>query len=245
MLFKLAVVIALIIIILYVNRQSHDQFTNPIPVVQTFGDFHDPDRFTIALIGGVHGNEPSGSVALQELIDDGWFTRESRERINFIVIPRANEYGLQKGIRETGDIWHPDLNRSFHERSASPLSKYLLDVIEPADFVMDFHEGWGWHQINKASIGSTISPTAGLSIRVANAATAAVNDDISDPYKKFLMLPDISCDIKSALSCYMEQRGRNYILTETTGQKDIQPMQTRVNQVKKIVYTAVREIKME
>ena len=43
--------------------------------------------------------------------------------------------------------------------------------------------------------------------------------------------PYESCTIKSTLACYMQKHKRPYILMETTGQNDIQPMHVRVRQI--------------
>jgi hypothetical protein len=253
-----AVVIAILIVFIYwtIFKTSTGELfgiTRPIeePKVYYFGDFQDPQRFTMGMLGGVHGNEPAGSHALQELVENGWFSRAARDRINFIVIPRANEYGLQRDRRWTGSPLHPDLNRSFHERTlsseSSALSRFVLEVFQDADLVMDFHEGWGWHVQNSSSVGSTLSPTRTNTntpvTQIADTAVDRINADITDEKQKFVMLEDISCDILSSLSCYMERSGKDYILMETTGQKNIQPLRLRIDQMHKAIETAVKLLK--
>jgi hypothetical protein len=245
------VIVLALLLIYYVAFHTHTSeifgVSRPVdpPQVHYFGDFQDPQRFTIGMLGGVHGNEPAGSVALQALIDNGWFARNAREQFNFIVIPRANEYGLMRNQRWTGSPTQPDLNRSFHERytSRDTLSKHILEAFADTNLVMDFHEGWGWHVDNRASVGSTLSPTRTNSNvpleRMSADIVNVLNTRISDPKRKFVSLDDISCDILSALSCYMERNGRDYILMETTGQKNIQPMDVRVNQVHMAIEKAV------
>jgi predicted deacylase len=216
-----------------------------IPQVYKYGNFSDPNRITIGILAGVHGNEPSGTEALQELIQSDWFNKNEARKFNFVIVPRANEYGLRNNIRWTDSIAHPDLNRSFTERGGDILSEFLMKEFANVDLLLDFHEGWGWHKINHSSIGSTLSPTktsSGLSLNIAKAAADNINSNIDNINKKFQVLPDISCDIKSALSCYMERAGREYILTETTGQKNIQPINVRTDQVKNVIDTAVTQL---
>lgn len=255
-----AVLIVLLMVLIYVmvyHTSGAELFgvANPVdpPAVYYFGDFQDPQRFTIGMIGGVHGNEPAGSVALQELIGNGWFTRTARENINFVVIPRANEYGLTHNQRWTKSLLQPDLNRSFHERYINTpangnanLPTYILEAFANTNLVMDLHEGWGWHKINNSSIGSTLSPTrinGDIPLeQISRDIVETLNADISDPQKHFTSLDNISCDILSSLSCYMERRGRYYILMETTGQKNIQPMRVRVSQMHKAVEKLVGDL---
>lgn len=202
---------------------------------------------TIGFLAGVHGNEPAGATTLQALVDSGWFAHAANEyRVNIVVVPRANESGLRKGVRWTGNFMHHDLNRSFtSERGDGVLAGELLHAFAQADIVIDFHEGWGWHRITPASIGSTVSPTqteSRISDAVARKIIDNLNADISDPDYAFTFLPHISCDIRSTLSCHMEKAGREYILIETTGQKNIQPLHVRAEQIKKSIATALIQV---
>lgn len=202
---------------------------------------------TIGFLAGVHGNEPAGAITLQSLVDSGWFARAAKEYgVNIVVVPRANESGLRKNARWTGNIIHPDLNRSFvSENGDSALANEILRAFAGADIVIDFHEGWGWHRITPTSIGSTVSPTqtkSQVSDVIARKITDNLNAGISNPAHAFTFLPYISCDIQSTLSCYMERDGREYILIETTGQKDIQPLSVRTEQIKKSIITAMAHV---
>jgi len=239
------VIIVLIIICTFYLCSGKEKMTNgPQVYYYPSGTSKSP---TVGFLAGVHGNEPAGSIALQELISFGWFDQAAKEYgVNIIVVPRANESGLQKGVRWTNNILHPDLNRSFNSESGdTPLAGDLLEIFKSANLIVDFHEGWGWHRINKSSIGSTVSPSQtnqGLSDEIGRTVTNTLNNDISNISQYFTFLPEISCDIRSALSCYMELANREYILVETTGQKNVQPMSIRTDQVQKTVKTVLSKI---
>lgn len=204
-----------------------------------------PGRPVIGLIGGVHGNEPAGAVALQQLIDSGWFARTSASTgLGFIVIPRANDHGLRNGTRVTQH--HTDLNRAFRENAVHlPLARDIVEAFANVDLVLDFHEGWGYHRVNSSSIGSTLSPSrtnSGLAEKLAQSATHHLNERITDPKKKFTYIPNAACDIRGLLSCYMERGGREYILMETTGQKNIQPLKLRVQQMQDAITHMISQV---
>ena len=193
-------------------------------------------RPTVGFLAGVHGNEPAGAIALQTLVDSGYFEKLAKNcDINIIVVPCANVYGLREDKRWTDNIFHPDLNRSFSSVVGdAPDAKEILKIFSTADLIVDFHEGWGWHRKTSRSIGSTVSPTItqdGVSLEIAEKINNALNMTITNNEHKFTLLPNISCDIRSTLSCNMEMVGRNYILIETTGQKNIQPLDVRLSQI--------------
>lgn len=203
------------------------------------------NRITIGLIGGVHGDEPAGAVALQDLVNSGWFaTMSAKTGLGFTIIPRANEHGLRNGTRRTQIFGvKQDLNRAFHmnERGVDirgPLARQIIKALANTDIVLDFHEGWGFHKIQPKSLGSTLSPTAvpgGVAEKLARSAVEHINDDIEDSEKQFTYLPNMSCDIAGLLSCYMERIGKDYILMETSGQKNIQPLDVRKQQIQKTI----------
>jgi len=67
-----------------------------------------------------------------------------------------------------------------------------------------------------------------------------LNKIISDPKKQFTMLERSNCDIQSSLRCAMSKRNIPYILIETSGQQDIQPLDIRVSQVYSCIDTIVQ-----
>jgi len=202
----------------------------------------------LGIIAGVHGNEPAGAYTLTKMFLNGELIPK-RGRI--ILIPRANSCGLATGNRYQG-IWSPfspwgswgqDLNRAFTEEGGTELSSNkIIDAFSNCDLVLDFHEGWGYNNIHPTSIGSTLTPTTNAS-SVALAALAAVNKLIPDnePLKKFKIRWGDSCSILTTLGCHMQNNNRTYMLIETSGQNDIQPMAVRELQIRTII-SSVRDL---
>lgn len=91
-------------------------------------------------------------------------------------------------------------------------------------------------------MGSTITPNDTKFWRdLAPKIIDRLNIDIEDSTKKFSILWD-NCDIPKSLGCYMIGKDRSYLRVETTGQGDIQPMNTREGQIRKIISFILEEI---
>lgn len=187
---------------------------------------------TIMLVGGVHGNEPSGAHALTNLcnmLDSG---KIGLKRGKLIIVPVANEWGISHYERGNGQFLNSDVNRNFTESGpADDISAALAKLSKGADLVFDFHEGWGYHKINPESIGSTITSSSDPQIQnLAQETVNLLNKDISDPGKKFTHRVNDACDITTTLGCQVQRSGGKYMLIETTGQNEIQSRAIRVNQ---------------
>lgn len=179
----------------------------------------------IALIGGVHGNEPAGTVALLALVRNPPRLR----RGTLIVIPAANPWGLRHNSRYQAD--GSDLNRAFNPPVGA--AARLARILRECDLVVDFHEGWSWHVRNPLSIGSTISAT-GAAREWALDIIAGLNR-FTPRGRHFVLERHPACDIPSSLECFMRRAGRAYMLVETTGQKNIQPLSVRVRQINYVI----------
>jgi len=187
---------------------------------------------TIMLVGGVHGNEPSGAHALTNLcgmLDSG---KVVLKRGKLIIVPVANEWGINHYERGNGQFLNSDVNRNFTESGpADDISAALAKLSKGADLVFDFHEGWGYHKINPESIGSTITSSSDPAIqKLAQDTVELLNKDISNPGKKFTHRVNDACDITTTLGCQVQRSGGKYMLIETTGQNEIQSRAVRVNQ---------------
>jgi hypothetical protein len=82
----------------------------------------------IVVTGGVHGNEPSGAMALQALARRG-----------FVTAPPCNPWGLLHGRRELES--GRDLNRAFADprcEEAELVRQFLRD--HPPALLLDLHE---------------------------------------------------------------------------------------------------------
>ncbi len=205
---------------------------------------------TILMLGATHGNEPSGYYALNELKNELDNNIKVIKRGKLIIIPAVNYYALKLRIRYLPLFG--DLNRKYphnlndNKKSDSNIINQIIKFSKEADFILDFHEGWGYNRIDKKSMGSTITPTdTARSHELAKIMLDNVNKDITDMNKKFIILanPEIiknkdnlnydyskSIDIKGSLRYYQKILNKDYILIETTGQLNIQPINLRLNQ---------------
>ena len=201
---------------------------------------------SICIIGSVHGNEPIGFVALTNLINNRYFNDISKKHnINIRIIPCPNKYGIKNNTRYMPNVLYPDINRNFRaEKGVEPVSQTIIDLTKNYDLVIDLHEGWGFHRINKESVGSTLSPgRTNKSIKLAEIANINVNKLISEPLKKFLVLYERSCEIPNTLACHREMNKKHYILIETSGQGNLQPIEIRTQQMSNIIDSIINNYK--
>ncbi len=211
-----------------------------------------PNNKTILILGGIHGNEPAGSKAIYQLMND-LNTNKITTKNKLILIPCVNYCALQLNIRYLLGIG--DLNRKFpiskdyKENNLHPVIKKLLILIKDADIILDFHEGWGFYKEKNGSIGSTLTPSnTKNSLDYANYLYNTLNNKITDVNKKFTILVDDdnliktdtnkygkNNDIKHALRYYINILNKDYLLIETSGQNDIQDLDIRINQNRTII----------
>lgn len=201
---------------------------------------------SLLIISGVHGNERAGPYTLNKLIKSNYF-EQIIKNINlkkFIkkiyVIPIVNEFGYKYNLRYQNDLFNPDINRNFYKNVAGPkdlIAKFIDNYIKKSDIIIDFHEGHDFHLINNKSIGSTIK-TNNQSLLIFNILNN-LNSLIYNPDKKFILLTTSPCDIDHTLGCYIYKYypNKNYILIETTGQNEIQPIYIREKQIMIILDT--------
>ena len=116
------------------------------------------------------------------------------------------------------------------------LSANVCRIVESADFVVDLHEGWGFHRKNPASMGSGLYPNRSrVATRLSYDIQRGMNESVvvmksaDDAYKRFVVEVNKHPQLKS-LKGFCEWKGIPYILVETSGQNDIQPMDVRKRQ---------------
>lgn len=195
-------------------------------------DHRSSPRPLICILAGTHGNEPAASQVLKYL--NLHLTRGTVR-----ILPRLNPFGLRYGIRYQED--GSDLNRSYAR--LTPKSRLIIELIQDADLVLDFHEGWGFHSCQPASLGSTITPTPELE-KLGTFLVNKLNQLPHRPCETFLMLPGESCTIPSTLSCYMEKNRIPYLLVETSGQNNVLPFSRRREQILLIIDQILRRLDM-
>jgi predicted deacylase len=230
------VLVASVVVFLIVVVASSRPNDNKIKV---FKFCNGKPKFRLGIVASVHGNEPAGFRACTRLMSMDWFSKW--KDIEVVVIPAGNPYGLRNGIRWSRYLLKPDINRNFGSESGDdPISKQILKAVKKCNMILDFHEGWGYYLEGKGSVGSTLMCTdTELAHTVAETAKRALNASIVNPIKKFTVIKDKQCDIKQTLRCYMNKKGIPYILTETSGQNNIQPMDLRMYQVITIIKSAL------
>lgn len=237
-------IILLILFIFGILKYYSDLYQCSMVEIYHFGS-NIPGAYKLALLAGVHGNEPAGAVALTNMINSGYFERAvAGKNLHITVIPRANPCGLKKNNRYQPNAFIPDINRNFgNEYGIGTIAKNIVSSFSNADMVIDFHEGWGWHLENNSSVGSCVLPTDTVFAKeLGRYIVTKLNENIQLPSKKFSLITKDYCSVETTLRCLMNKKERDYILIETTGQNDIQPLNIRTNQVKTVVDTVLKHI---
>lgn len=219
----------------------------------------------IVLVGSAHGNEPAGDKALRMLRDalDKKLFRLKKGKIT--IIPCMNPCGKKLGIRFQPHqilIGHAiDLNRNFGtligKQGTCTVSRKIEHILSDADFVIDMHEGYDFNNRNPNSMGSGIFPgNSKLSQDIAYEIKDELNETIVTvpPIKrrwyeneyvledfKFKVLPDWD-DIEGTLRYYCNTHGKDYILIETTGQANVQPLIVRALQHYQLAISACKKL---
>lgn len=177
----------------------------------------------VLVVGGIHGNEPAGSLAAKKFCDVDLL------KGTLIVVPRANETALQQNIRtlpETGD-----LNRSYPgKEKGTPAEQLTYGIVKlmkdnKVELVLDLHEGYAFNYENHKSVGESILPgTDDKSTLLAMDAMDFINKQITEPKKKFNVLAN---PIKGSTAWYANTVLKVPAFTIETSDK--QPIEDRTN----------------
>jgi hypothetical protein len=205
---------------------------------------------TLLLIGGVHGNEPSGSLSLLGLksqLDDNKINLKSTR---IILMPYVNKCGLAMNLRNL--LFFTDINRNFTDDTKNEINIKILKyvkMINNTDLIIDIHEGYDFYRINSNSIGSTLFASTDFASNIVTNIYNALNITITDPNKKFKILtyknitnPDMYSPmpvINGTLDYYAFKNNINYILIEITGQNSKHPIEERLKQLG-IIFTIIQ-----
>ena len=205
----------------------------------------DVDGPTVLVTGGVHGNEPAGSAAAEQILH--WPIARGR----LIVVPRVNRLGLEADMR-----WFPptrndralrDLNRNFptasDEAPQTPLAEAVWELVrdQGPDLVIDLHEGFDFHVANPKSVGSSVihSPSEERN-RLSQMMLGAVNQTVNDDERRFVQLAKSGAAQGSLVRACTDVLGINAFILETTF-KD-QPISRRTRQHRVMVSTLLQEV---
>ena len=191
------------------------------------------------IIGSMHGNEPAGYMALMYLV--GAPTSDFHHYIQkgkLTIIPTANPCGVVMDQRHhpVGDF---DINRNFPYNTY--INTQLATYVKQADWVVDLHEGWGFHKLQPDSIGSGIYAGQTKDAQVLTEKLAyALNSTIYEPTKQF-STHEVS-RIPGSLRDYCDAMGMHYILVETSGINNIQPLHVRMDQQIRIIINILQAL---
>ncbi len=117
------------------------------------------------ILGGVHGNEPGGWGAVDEIA-----ARWTPTAGTLIVLPRANVLAIASFVRTFDDIG--DLNRLYPGNASSALLMEQMagEIVATArefsvDLLIDMHESWGFYRdypgTGTGALGQTVTGGVG------------------------------------------------------------------------------------
>ena len=196
--------------------------------IQIYKNTISKENINVLLIGGTHGNEPAGSYALMTFKE----TINKFKNLNITIIPKANKCGLKINTRYLPHrLFNRDLNRNYKESNylTPSIEQNIYNEVIKNDIIIDLHEGYDFYKLNKRSIGSTIFNNDKRLRDICIEITQDLNNNINDEYRKFTYLQEIVHN-NNSMHLLCNKLNKTYILVETSGQNNIQPLHTRVNQ---------------
>ena len=231
-LFLIILILIIIVIIIYYNRTINNIcYKEPEYFVYT-GKENGP---TVLIIGATHGNEPAGYYGIKEYMNKLNKQEITLKKGKIIFVPVVNYCGLQLNRRNHNTVG--DINRLYVEsENNNIINNLIINFVNTSDFIIDFHEGYSYANKSDETLGSTITPSETvMSEEIANLVVNNLNKIINIEYKKFKI--NKNKKIKNTLRDYAKKL--NYILVETTGQNNIQPLNIRVEQCINIINTVI------
>jgi predicted deacylase len=197
---------------------------------------------TILIIGATHGNEPAGYYGIKEYMNKLNKQELVLKRGKIIFIPSVNYCGLQLNKRNHNTVG--DINRLYIDmENNNIINKLIINFSKTSDFIIDFHEGYDYANKLDKTLGSTITPTeTETALKVANIVVNNLNKIINIDYKKFKI--NYNKKISGTFREYADINKFNYILVETTGQRDVQPLNIRTEQCINIINSVLENFNM-
>lgn len=223
-------VILFLLIIIMIYHYYFNKICNIEPEHYVYGK----GDFTILIIGATHGNEPAGYHIIKTLMNKLNIGDMQLQNCKLILVPLVNNCGYKTDSRYNYLL--NDINRNY--KSNNIINKKIIELSEKADFIIDFHEGWGFHKINKDSLGSSIGLTEFNDTEIIkNKILQNLNVNIQEEIKQFVHIDPKINDFDGTLSQYTKNNNKKYILIELAGQNDVQPMEIRVSQGLNVIDT--------
>ena len=239
-------VIIYLLILVYFNYCSKPNIY--IYSANTSDNNLDNDGPTVLVISGSHGNECGPSAGLDDIKEMFDYNKIKLKRGKLILIPTLNKCGRQLNTRFQPqellklNITKADVNRNYgkipNEEGHCTISKTVQKFIKDADYILDFHEGWGFNKLNPESMGQTFYPgTIHGSKDIANQLKNAVNKVINtnNDYKYYDVVEGWA-EIPGSLRQYANINGIKYVLTEIAGQGQNQTLEEKKDQTKAIFF---------
>ena len=206
---------------------------------------------TVFILGSVHGNEPAGTTTSYNLIREIIQKQINIKRGKVIFLPLPNPLGYKFYLRNQMKLFNSDINRNFTNNGQDRMSQLIVKISKMSDYIIDLHEGWDYHRVNKNSIGSTISimnkfktlSDIQLDIILKN-IIKNINNKIDEDSKKFTLLYryNDNCKPTGSLGCWSKLNNKKYILVETTGQYESQKLDIRVIQQRFIITELLKSL---
>lgn len=112
------------------------------------------DDPTAVVVGGMHGDEPSGYRAASDIAS--WEFDAGK----LVILPKANQPAIKRGTRHNDN---GDLNRKFPtgREAETKLARAIWQLVEKTDpdVVLDLHSSKGMYRTHESSVGQAIFPT--------------------------------------------------------------------------------------
>jgi len=144
----------------------------------------------MAVLGGVHGNEPGGWLAAEQIRDS-----LRPEAGALLVVPRANTLAVRQFVRTTDELG--DLNRLYPgARDGLPMAQMAYEIVAmlrqyDVALLIDMHESWAFYrdrtetQTGTAFLGQTISSRGEPAASLARTLVATMNTRLQAPQEEF------------------------------------------------------------
>lgn len=187
----------------------------------------------VLVIASTHGNEPAGFFALQRLV----VSNPQVSRGYVLLLPSLNTCGRCANRRHAlGDF---DINRNYPDKTY--INSQVSKLVDKSDWVIDLHEGWGFRKLDPRSVGSGIYPgDSKEAATLCNEIIDGINESIAEPNKRFSTGPIPR--VQGSLREMCNKKKKHYLLVETSGINDIQPIGLRVAQHMYIIKRALARL---
>ncbi len=205
---------------------------------------------TVMIVGGIHGNEPAGAYAAEQIRH--WSIRRGK----LIVLPCANRPGRAENIRYLPNqpMAERDLNRNFPSRNrptirgAMAAAIWELTLQVKPDWVLDLHEGYEFNVSHKPpkgkkkSVGTSLIYLRTAAIEpLAKQMLKTVNATITDRDRRFVPLGGGPIEGSWVRACLRQLKAQGMIL-ETTFKS--QPLSLRARQHRLLVNEVLESLEM-